>query len=69
GVPIIGVGGIQSGADAAEFLLAGATAVQVGTASFVDPTAAVSVARGLAEYLDAQGIDDVRDLVGAAHES
>jgi dihydroorotate dehydrogenase (NAD+) catalytic subunit len=62
GVPIVGTGGIVSAEDAAEFLLVGATAVAVGTASFVDPTAAVSLAAGLADYLRAQGVATVGEL-------
>ncbi|NIA22119.1 MAG: dihydroorotate dehydrogenase [Anaerolineaceae bacterium] len=65
GVPIIGVGGIQTGTDAVEFLLAGATAVQVGTATFVDPTAAVGVVRGIEAYLAENGIAAASDLTGA----
>jgi len=65
GVPIIGVGGIQTGTDAVEFLLAGATAVQVGTATFVDPAAAVGVVRGLKAYLAENGVGAVSDLIGA----
>ena len=64
GVPIIGVGGIQTGADAVEFLLAGATAVQVGTATFVDPRASVDVAAGIASYLDENGFENVSELIG-----
>ena len=64
-VPVVGVGGIMSGEDAVEFLLAGASAVQVGTASFVDPTATVRVVDGLAEYCVANGVARVSDLVGA----
>jgi dihydroorotate dehydrogenase (NAD+) catalytic subunit len=65
GIPIIGVGGIQYGSDAVEFLLAGATAVQVGTASFVDPAAAPAVARGLEQYLAANSFTKAADLTGA----
>ncbi|MBN2581891.1 MAG: dihydroorotate dehydrogenase [Planctomycetes bacterium] len=65
GIPIIGVGGIQTGTDAVEFLLAGATAVQVGTATFVDPQAAVDVAAGIASYLDENGFESVTELIGA----
>lgn len=65
GVPIIGVGGIQTGTDAVEFLLAGATAVQVGTATFVDPAAAVGVVRGLEAYMAENGVGAVSDLIGA----
>jgi dihydroorotate dehydrogenase (NAD+) catalytic subunit len=65
-VPIIGVGGIATAADAVEFLMAGASAVQVGTASFVSPTAMPQVIEGLAAFCAARGIPRVGDLVGAA---
>jgi dihydroorotate dehydrogenase (NAD+) catalytic subunit len=64
-IPVIGMGGILTPRDALEFILAGATAVQVGTANFIHPDAAVRVARGLADYLSAHGIGTVRELVGA----
>ena len=64
-IPIIGVGGIQYGSDAVEFLLAGATAVQVGTATFVDPAAAVGVVRSLEQYLVANSLARAADLTGA----
>jgi dihydroorotate dehydrogenase (NAD+) catalytic subunit len=64
-VPVIGMGGIMSGEDAIEFLLAGATAVAVGTANFVNPTAAVSVVRGIESYMQNNNIGDVNELVGA----
>ena len=64
-IPIIGVGGILRAEDAVEFLLAGATAVAVGTANFVDPRAPVQVARGLARYLRRHGLADVAALRGA----
>jgi dihydroorotate dehydrogenase (NAD+) catalytic subunit len=59
------MGGIMTARDALEFVLAGATAVEVGTANFIHPDAAVRVARGLAEYLSEHGIGTVRELVGA----
>lgn len=65
-VPIIGCGGITSGTDAIEFLLAGATAVQVGTATFVNPRAPLDVLDGIEAYMRDQRIDDVHELVGAA---
>jgi len=65
-IPIIGMGGIMTGEDAAEFILAGATAVSVGTASFLDPAAAVAVTDGLREYLARHRIASVKELVGAA---
>jgi dihydroorotate dehydrogenase (NAD+) catalytic subunit len=64
-VPVVGVGGIMTGEDAVEFLLAGATAVQVGTANFVDPTASVRVVDGIAEYCREHGVRHVKELVGA----
>jgi dihydroorotate dehydrogenase (NAD+) catalytic subunit len=64
-LPIIGIGGIMSATDALEFMLAGATAVQVGTANFLDPTAAQTIARDMDRYLAEQGIADVKELIGA----
>lgn len=64
-LPILGMGGICSGTDAVEFMLAGATAVAVGTANFMNPTATVDVIDGIAAYCEEQGIADVNDLIGA----
>jgi dihydroorotate dehydrogenase (NAD+) catalytic subunit len=66
-VPIIGMGGIRSGLDALQFLLAGASAVSVGTAVFGDPSAPARVARELAGALGDRGIERVADVVGLAH--
>jgi dihydroorotate dehydrogenase (NAD+) catalytic subunit len=63
-IPVIGLGGIANGTDAAEFLIAGATAVQVGTASFIDPRAPLRVAEQLGRLLGRQNIARVSDLVG-----
>ncbi len=63
-VPVIGMGGIMTGADALEFLVAGAAAVEVGTASFVDPDAAVRVVDGIEAWCAAHGIAAVRELIG-----
>lgn len=63
-IPVVGMGGIISGEDAAEYLLAGARAVQVGTANFLDPSACLKVAAELAEFCRQEGIADVNDLVG-----
>ena len=68
-VPIVGCGGIATGNDAVEFLLAGATAVQVGTATFVNPSAPMDVLEGLRAYMAEHGIDDVSELIGAAHSA
>lgn len=65
-VPVIGCGGIMSGADAIEFILAGATAVQVGTATFVEPGAALRVLEGMKAYMRDEGVSDIAELVGAA---
>ena len=65
GLPIVGMGGIMDGTDAVEFLLAGASAVAVGTANFVDPTSAVRVVDGIREYCVRHGVERVSDLVGA----
>ncbi len=65
-IPVIGIGGISSARDALEFILAGATAVQVGTANFVDPATAVQVVDGIAAYLCRHNLDDVQQIVGAA---
>ena len=64
-VPIMGMGGIMTAEDAVEFMLAGATAVAVGTANFVDPTTTMRVVDGLAAHCREQGVAAVRDLVGA----
>ncbi len=63
-IPVIGMGGIQSAADAIEFILAGATAVAVGTANFYEPQTALNVIAGIRDYLQRRGIQDVRELVG-----
>lgn len=64
-IPVIGIGGIMTGADALEFMLAGATAVQVGTANFLDPAASERIAREMEQYLVENGISDVKELIGA----
>jgi dihydroorotate dehydrogenase (NAD+) catalytic subunit len=63
-VPVIGMGGIMTGADALEFLVAGAVAVEVGTANFVDPDAAVRILAEMESWCDAHGVAAVRDIVG-----
>ena len=64
-IPICGIGGIASGEDAAEMILAGATAVSVGTANLTDPTCAARVVSELEQWVADQGVDDVNDLIGA----
>ena len=63
-VPVIGIGGIRRAEDAIEFFIAGATAVQIGTANFIDPRTALDVIAGIKRYLTEHGIKDVADLVG-----
>lgn len=63
-LPIIGMGGITTGEDAVEFLLAGADAVSVGTAGIVDPYAWIKVRNGINDYLDKNGYESVNDIVG-----
>jgi dihydroorotate dehydrogenase (NAD+) catalytic subunit len=65
-IPVIGCGGISTGEDAIEFLMAGATAVQVGTASFANPRALLEVLEGLEAWLTANGIEDVNEVIGCA---
>jgi dihydroorotate dehydrogenase (NAD+) catalytic subunit len=65
-IPIIGAGGITSAQDALEFLMAGASSVQVGTATFADPLAPLTVIEGLAAYVKEQGLSSIRDVIGAA---
>lgn len=64
-VPIIGMGGIQNGDDALEFILAGATAVAIGTANFYNPYATAEAVKGIAAYMEDYGIEDISQLIGA----
>ena len=64
-VPLLGMGGISCAIDAVEFMLAGATAVAVGTANFVNPHATVEIIDGMAQYCERHGIEDVQELIGA----
>mgnify|MGYP004668257361 FL=1 len=64
-VPVLGMGGITTGTDAVEFMLAGATAVAVGTANFMNPQATVDVIDGIIDYCEKQGVNDVNNLIGA----
>ena len=63
-IPVIGLGGISSATDAIEFLLAGASAIEIGTANFIDPAISAKVARGITEYCERQGVKDVNELIG-----
>lgn len=64
-IPVIGLGGISSAADAIEFILAGATAIQVGTANFIDPAITIKIKDGIEDYLQRHQIQSVTDLIGA----
>jgi len=64
-IPVIGLGGIMNATDAIEFMLAGASAIQIGTANFIDPTVSVKVVDGINEYLDRHGFKSVTDIIGA----
>lgn len=63
-IPIIGIGGIETAEDALEFMLAGASAVQIGTANFVNPRASEEVVEGIAKYVQEEGLESVRDIIG-----
>jgi len=67
-IPVIGIGGIVTATDALEFLIAGASAVQVGTASFRDPAAAAKVVEGIEQFLRAEGLATVAELIGSLKE-
>lgn len=63
-IPVIGIGGIMNASDAIEFILAGASAIQVGTASFIDPAASVRILEGIQQYLEEKGFTDIREITG-----
>ncbi|MBQ3558961.1 MAG: dihydroorotate dehydrogenase [Agathobacter sp.] len=67
-LPLIGMGGIATAEDAIEMILAGATAVSVGTANFVDPRTTIKVVEGIEAYMRKYGVKDINELVGAVHE-
>ena len=64
-IPIIGLGGICNATDAIEFIMAGASAIQIGTANFLDPTVTIKVRDGINQWLDNHGVKDVKEIVGA----
>ena len=64
-IPIVGLGGIMNGRDAVEFMLAGATAVQIGTANFIDPTTTVKVIDYIADFLKRHNMSSAKELIGA----
>lgn len=63
-IPVVGLGGISSAADALEFLMAGATAIEVGTANFINPAVTVEIVKGLEDYCNRHGISDINDIIG-----
>lgn len=63
-IPVVGLGGIMNATDAIEFLMAGATAVEIGTANFIDPTTTIRVIDGMNEWLDSHGVKDVHEIIG-----
>lgn len=65
GIPVVGLGGITNATDAIEFLLAGASAIEVGTANFMDPAVTGKIVDGINEYLDRHGFASVKDIIGA----
>lgn len=64
-IPIIGMGGVRSTEDALELILAGATAVSVGTANFTNPTATIDIINGIQDYMENNGVEDINELIGA----
>lgn len=63
-IPIVGLGGIMNATDAIEFLMLGATAIEIGTANFIDPTVTIKVINGINEWLDSHGVSDIHDIIG-----
>ena len=64
-IPVIGLGGIMTATDAIEFLLAGATAVQIGTANFIDPQISVKIVQGIEQYLARHKFTSVKEIIGS----
>lgn len=64
-IPVVGLGGIMNATDAIEFFLAGASAIEIGTANFIDPTVTIKVIDGINDYLERHGFKSIRDIVGA----
>ena len=64
-IPVVGLGGIMTAEDAVEFLMCGATAIEIGTANFIDPAVTIKVRDGINDWLDRHGVSDVNDIVGA----
>lgn len=64
-IPVIGLGGIMNWKDAVEFMLAGASAIQIGTANFIDPAVTIKVIDGINDYLERHGCKSVSEIIGA----
>ena len=65
-VPVVGCGGITTASDAIEFIMAGASAIQVGTANFTNPRAPLDILEGIEQFMQKEGIKDITDLIGVA---
>jgi dihydroorotate dehydrogenase (NAD+) catalytic subunit len=68
-IPVVGIGGIMNADDALEFIMAGATAVQIGTASFIDPGTSIKVVKGIDSYLDRKGFASVKEIIGVINRN
>ena len=68
GIPVVGLGGIMNASDAIEFIMAGATAIEIGTANFIDPTTTIRVIDGMNEWLDKHGVKDVNEIIGCLNQ-
>ncbi len=66
-IPVIGIGGIMDARDALEFIIAGASAVQIGTANFIDPSISIKIIEGIKDYCEKNGVRDIKDLIGTLH--
>jgi dihydroorotate dehydrogenase (NAD+) catalytic subunit len=64
-IPVVGLGGISSATDAIEFLMCGASAIEIGTANFLDPAITIKVRDGINDWLDSHHIADVKEIIGA----
>ncbi|MDD5992437.1 MAG: dihydroorotate dehydrogenase, partial [Prevotellaceae bacterium] len=63
-IPVVGLGGIMTAEDAIEFLMAGATAIEIGTANFIDPAVTIKVRDGISNWLDSHGCKSVQEIIG-----
>lgn len=64
-IPVIGIGGIMTAEDALEFLITGATAIEIGTANFIDPLASIKIIEGIKEYMKRRGVSDIKEIIGS----